>query len=118
MSKLSQSLLMGFEKYYNTITHVGQIHNNVVNKFLIATFINDILEGRYDFLVTEEQYEMLNELYMCLEGSCLVPYQKYCSDITVNKHPVVSYIRMLEENVPVIEKDRILEGTENNIRTF
>jgi hypothetical protein len=48
---------------------------------------------------------------MCVEGSCLVPYQNYCREFTVNKLPDNRYIRMTE--IPVDNStERILEASD------
>ena len=99
MSSLSDSLQRGFAKYYNTITKVGYIDRQAVNNLIIASWINDVLEGKYGVLVDDEQYSILNSLYQCIEGMCLVPYQNYCTDVTVNKTDPSQYIRITEDDL-------------------
>ena len=114
MSSISVALEKGFVKYYNTLTKLGNVDIHSVNNLIVASWINDVLEGRYGFLVDDEQYMLLNQLYMCIEGSCLVPYQNYCNDFVVNKLPNLdanTFVRLTENSTT-----RILE--DNNIRTI
>ena len=55
---------------------------------------------------------------MCLEGSCLVPYQKYCKTATINKLPDNRYVRITETNTVDKEGNPIgdsMRKYENNI---
>ena len=112
MSSISNALQKGYEKYYNTLIKMGYINKQAVNKLIVAQWIYDVLEGKYDCLVSDEQYNLLSRLYMCVEGSCLVPYQNYCREFTVNKLPDNRYIRMTE--IPVDNStERILEASDD-----
>lgn len=114
MSTISDALQKGFVKYYNTLTNLGYIDMKHVNRLIVASWINDVLEGRYGLLVNDEQYMLLSQLYMCIEGDCLVPYQNYCHDFVVNKLPNLdanTFVRLTEDS-----ETRILE--DNNIRTI
>ena len=119
MSQISKALENGFEKYYNTLVQLGSVDIKAVSSLIIASWINDVLEGKYDCLVDDEQYTLLSELYTCIEGSCLVPYQKYCRDITVNKLPDNRYVRMTEINTLDFEgngagnRERMLEASDD-----
>jgi hypothetical protein len=114
MSQISEALQQGFLNYYKTITGLGQVDLNKVHKLIIASWINDVLEGKYGFLVSDEQYSLLDHLYPCVEGNCLVPYQKYCNDVVINKLPDNRYVRMTEVLVDN-STERILEAS-NNLR--
>ena len=92
------ALLKGYERYYNTVTGMGHVQQKYVNNLIVASWIYDVLMGKYG-QVDEDQYKILDNLYTCIEGSCLVPYQAYCKDITVNKEMVSNYIRMTEDSV-------------------
>lgn len=113
MSSISNALQKGYEKYYNTLVKVGYINKQAVNNIIVAQWIYDVLEGKYDCLVDDEQYDLLSRLYMCVEGSCLVPYQNYCREFTVNKLSNNKYIRATETNTIDIEDDNA--GDRNRI---
>lgn len=96
MNAMGNALLKGFDKYYNTLVQVGYVNNKTVSQFIVASWIYDVLEGKYDCWPDEDQYKLLSNLYMCLEGSCLVPYQRYCKTVTINKLPDNHYVRITE----------------------
>lgn len=123
MSPINIALQKGYQRYYNTLKKLGSIDTGAVKRLIVAQWISDVLEGKYDCLVSDEQYSLLSRLYMCVEGSCLVPYQNYCKEFTVNKIQNRKYFRMTETNTIDIsgseagDKSRILEDT-NNLRTL
>lgn len=106
------SLIKGYERYYNTVTKIGYINKNSLDTIIIANWIYDVLNGKYDVLVDEEQYNLLNEWYNCLEGNCLVPYQQYCKDFGVNVGPNNVYVKMTE--LTTYNTERLLE--DNNLQ--
>jgi len=111
MKDLVDNLAVGYEKYYNTLMKLGYASSNAVNKLIVATWINDVLMGRYDIIINERQYKTLENLYMCMEGSCFVPYTHYCKIATVNKRFDRDYIRTTENN-----RERLLQS--GNLRTL
>jgi hypothetical protein len=106
MDAMGNALLKGYEKYYNTLTQVGYVNNKTVSQLFIATWIYNVLSGKYGILVDEDRYNVLNELYNCIEGSCLVPYQNYCKEFTINKDMRSDYVRITENSI-----NRLLEDT-------
>lgn len=109
---LSDSLMKGFIKYYNTLSKTGYVDKTHVNKLIIGSWINKVLDAEYGIVLNENQYNLLSKLWLCVVGDCLVPYTKYCNDVTVNKLPVSNYIRFTE----ISPTHRMLEV--NNLRTL
>ena len=91
MSQISQALEKGFLKYYNTVIKTGTVSKKSIDNLIVASWINDVLEGKYDCTVSEEQYTLLNNLYVCIEGSCLVPYRSYQAQCTSKVSTIVIY---------------------------
>lgn len=116
MNDILTSLERGFEKYYNTVTKLGSVNINSVYKLIVATWINDVLMGRYDMMVDEEQYNILDNLYNCLEGDCLIPYGSYCNTYTVNRYLDRDYIRTTEINTSQYGSTERMLDSENNLR--
>lgn len=112
MSSLNDSLLIGYEKYYNNLVDNGFIGMNHVNRLIIAGFVNKAINGKYGVIPSDEQYAILDKLYQCAIGDCLVPYGKYCGDVTVNKIDLGNYVRVTQLG----SDTRFLEGDDNNIR--
>lgn len=118
MNDILQSLERGFEKYYNTLSKLGYVSIDNVYKLVIVTWINDVLAGRYDMMVSEEQYRILENIYSCFEGSCLIPYGSYCDTVTVNRGLNRDYIRTTEiDTTDYGSTERILE-LDDNLRTL
>lgn len=114
MNAMGNALLKGFDKYYNTLIHAGYVNNKTVSQFIVASWIYDVLKGEYG-LIDEDQYNLLNDLYTCLEGSCLVPYQNYCKTVTINKLPVYHYVRITETP---IDDDYIREHENSYLKSI
>lgn len=112
MSTISDALQVGFDKYVRTIKATGYADPLTVKRLIVASWINKVLEGGYGFYANSEQYDLLNRLYMCVEGSCLVPYQRYCQEQSINITPVSTYIRITDES---ISTDRVTE--QDDLRT-
>ena len=112
MSTLTDTLEKGYEKYYNTLLKMGYVSKHSVNSLIVAQWIYDVLEGKYDCLVDDEQYKLLSKLYICAAGNCLVPYQSYCREVTVNKLPDNRYVRTTEVLVDD-STERILEASDD-----
>jgi hypothetical protein len=89
MSQISQALEKGFLKYYNTVIKTGTVSKKSIDNLIVASWINDVLEGKYDCSITEEQYSLLNILYTCVEGSCLTPYNN-CEKSGTSNTPVMT----------------------------
>ena len=113
MSSLNNTLLSGFDKYYRTITKLGYISKDSINKLIIASWINDIINGHYGILPDDEQYALLSNLYMCVEGDCLVPYQNYCRDFAINVLPNNEYVRTTETITYGTDRERLLDTYDN-----
>lgn len=110
---MEDKLLQGFEEYYNMLIHNGFVQNASMDNFIIASWICDVLNGRYGILVDSNDYCLLNSLYQYVSGDCLVPYTNYCNSVTVNKNIDSKYIRYLETN----SISRLLE-INNDFRMF
>ena len=118
MNDIIQSLEQGFEKYYDNLSKLGYININSVYKLVIVNWINDVLAGKYDMMVSEEQYRILENIYSCFEGDCFIPYGSYCNTVTVNRALNRDYIRATEFDTSNIgSTERILES-DNNLRTL
>ena len=105
-------LLQGFDKYYNTVTKTGYVPSNIINDFIIATWIVDVITFKEGIILSDEEYDILNKLYTCIEGSCLVPYSDYCKNVYLNILPTHTYVRVTEQD----SDTRITET--NEIRTI
>ena len=93
---MDDALMKGFERYCDNLSRYGKISKSSMNKLIIASWIYDVLMYKYQCLISEDDYNILSDLYQTVEGDCLVPYQKYCKEVSVNMLPPGFNIRSTE----------------------
>lgn len=65
-------------KYFNHLTNVGYFKQSEVNKLIILTFLQEMVEGSFEDLLTLEDFGNINKVLYCLFGnSCMTPYPSY-----------------------------------------
>jgi len=65
-------------RYFTHLTNVGYVKQSSVDKLLLLTFIQELIDWDFRGLVTEDDYEDINKALYCLYGSnCLIPYPDY-----------------------------------------
>ena len=87
------------DKYFNTLKIVGSISTNDMYKLVIASFIQEAIDGNYGRLLTENELKiMLTKLNYLTSSSCVLPYLQYCRDTHVNVEPTYTYVRVTQNN--------------------
>ena len=109
---LNDNLMKGFVRYYNTLSKIGYIDRSHVNRLIVSNWIKKVLNGEYSILVDNNQYNLLSDLWMCVAGDCLVPYTKYCANVTINKLPVNTYINFTNDSNNRVTEDDELRNTQ------
>ena len=67
--------------YFNALTQFGYKKQSDVNKLLVYNFIGEMLTGEMRYLITEDDYRLIEQALSCLYGSsCLIPYPQYIND--------------------------------------
>ena len=65
-------------KYFTHLSNVGYFSQSNVDKLLLLTFIQEMIDNDFRGLVSEEDYDYINKALYCLYGSsCLIPYPDY-----------------------------------------
>lgn len=96
-------------RYFNTLTNTGYVKQKDVDKLLLYTSIQELLDNDFRGLVTEEDYQYINRALYCLYGStCLIPFPDYYN----NKNKRVMYIGSMSELAHRVE---VLEGNIENL---
>ena len=96
-------------RYFNTLTNTGYVKQKDVDKLLLYTSIQELLDNDFRGLVTEEDYQYINRALYCLYGStCLIPFPDYYN----NKNKRVMYIVSMSELAHRVE---VLEGNIENL---
>lgn len=96
------------DKYFNDLKHSGFINTKTVNKLLLLVHINNILNNKDGYYLSETEYRKLSKLFSSLEGShCLLTYEKYQSNIPKNLVPTNRLVRVTHmEDIRIME-DRV-----------
>lgn len=74
---LSKEAFEALRDYFNHLKKVGYLRYDTVYKLLTFLFIDKMLNGKYVFTLTEEDYKIMSEMLQCLYGTCLIPYSEY-----------------------------------------
>lgn len=70
-------------KYFTHLSNVGYFKQSDVDKLIVLTFIQELLDRDFRGLVTEDDYNYIVKAMYCLYGSsCLIPYPDYYSTKT------------------------------------
>ena len=87
-------------RYFNHLSNVGYFKQSDVNKLILITFIQELLDQDFRGLVSENDYDAINRALYCLYGSsCLIPYPDYYK----NKTNGVMYTGSMSELVHRVE---------------
>lgn len=65
-------------KYFGHLANTGYMSQDNVNKLLLFDIIYNLLDNDFRALVSEEDYQIINNVLYCLYGStCLIPFPDY-----------------------------------------
>ena len=108
-------------RYFTTLTSVGNVSYNSVNKLLVLIFYKHFIYEDYRGNISKEDYNIIEQALECLYGStCLIPYPNYLGmvnlhlgDITEMAHRIAdneSHIQEMDNRVNVIEDTKVLKS--------
>lgn len=75
-----------YKNYLDTLEQEGYMPYDAVQKLLVLGFMQDICTGYFDELVSEEDYQVLNNCYDHVAGIKLIPYNVYTKVTQLPKH--------------------------------
>ena len=105
---LTKEVAGAVDRYMFVLSHVGYKSYCAVDKLLVYSFIEEIL-NKFSTVVTEDDYNLMAKTLNCLYGSCMIPFPYYVeSTIEPEEAPLFyyDYFRLSEDNN--------LRVTENN----
>lgn len=77
---MDEMTYQAISKYFTHLSNVGYFNQSNVNKLLLLTFIQELVDYDFRGLISEEDYNDINKALYCLYGSsCLIPYPDYYS---------------------------------------
>ena len=75
---MDEMTYQAISKYFTHLSNVGYFNQSNVNKLLLLTFIQELVDYDFRGLISEEDYNDINKALYCLYGSsCLIPYPDY-----------------------------------------
>lgn len=104
-------------RYFTTLTSIGSVSYNSVNKLLVLIFYKHFIYEDYRGNISKEDYNIIEQALNCLFGStCLISYPNYLEmgklhlgDVTEMVHRITG----IEDNITSV-KERLdnIENTE------
>lgn len=78
MKYIDNTLFRSINNYFSTLSRLGYLNYNGVNKLIVLAFLEELLNGEFNVIVTEEEYRAIMNCFKCINGSeCFIPYQCY-----------------------------------------
>ncbi len=95
-------------QYFNLLSYVGYLKQTEVDKLLVISFIEELLNSDLAFSITEQEYKLMMQVVFCLIGdSCLF-----------TDYPFLGYEATIRDNrdmfIPRITEDRQLRKTQQS----
>lgn len=96
------------DSYFSTVEKTGYVKENVLDRFLMYTFLIDFVEFTHDFF-TERDYSIVADALSALfsAGNCMMPYPVFCT----NRGTLGRAHYMGTFKVRVTEAERAADGT-------
>ena len=110
--EISNVVLKGLNKYYDSLSILGYRPQSNVNKLLVLSFLEEMLTEEMRFLITEEDYKAIDKAINCLSGDCLIPYNVYQGTDLFGIVDTSSF------TIPMLTEDNIVRTSEDNYIRF
>lgn len=107
---INQLTLDSINRYHQVLKRTGFMGDLEVYKLFTLSFIDDLFKEDFGWYITEETYELIDNLITCLsKNSCIIPYTKVAS----HTEPIKNFledipIRVSENNVIRLAKVDVL----------
>lgn len=80
-------LFNSLNKYYKSLSSLGYICPKETRKLLMLSFIDDVLNGMFGYIITEDEYKLLINVLGNMYGtSCIIQYPEYLKRVMELKH--------------------------------
>lgn len=117
---MDKNLLEGINKLINTLSKLGYIKDNEINKLLILSFLHDMLTSRLVYELTVDDYKKINAVITCLESnSCTInniPYIIY--DVEEGVQPSDAIITIVNNVVKTIKDNQTMVPQQGGTKKF
>lgn len=96
---LTKEVAGAIDNYMSILSHVGYKSYCAVDKLLVYSFIEELLD-KFRFVVTKEDYDTIAKVINCFYGSCIIPFPYYVNKPTEEEETPIfyyDYFRLSEE---------------------
>lgn len=77
MESYTDILTDALTAYFNTLKYYGYRNERTVHKLLVLTFLDELILGKYNIDITDDQYELLERAIVSLLGDdCLLSHKQ------------------------------------------
>lgn len=97
LNYLKEEASNAINNYMLSLSQLGYKSYCSVNKLLVFTFIEELL-AKYNFIITEDDYNTMANAINCLYGSCMIPFPNYANDTTEIPIFHYDYFSITEDN--------------------
>lgn len=87
--ELTNEVYDAVNRYFSMLSHIGYKSYDQVDRLLIMTFIEELLNGSMSQFLTEKDYITITDGLYCLYGTCMMPFPEYkrSVDVIVTRNP-------------------------------
>lgn len=110
MDSLSNITQEVFTRYFNTLFNIGYSKDSNLNKLLLLSILEEILDSELSYFVTEQDYKsIINAIYCIMGNSCLIDLPNYETfDSLIHKPKYTYYVRVSQDNIVRVTQDDII----------
>ena len=110
MNNLSITTQDTLTRYFEILKHGGYLQKHEVDKVLILSFIEEIIDDKFFDYITDSDYNiMINSIYRMIPNSCTIKFPSY--DVytnLINEIRTCSKYRATEDlNLRITEKNTV-----------
>ena len=92
-------------RYFTTLTSIGNVSYNSVNKLLVLIFYKHFIYEDYRGNISKEDYNIIEQALNCLFGStCLIPYPNYLGMINLHLGDITEMAHRIADNESHIQE--------------
>lgn len=100
MDRITKETYEALSRYFTALSQSGYMPYGEVDKLLVFLYIQELIEGKYNVTITEQDYKILQESLYCLYGStCLIPYTEYVTLPTTPLNTTSSLSSTEDDNI-------------------
>lgn len=113
MDNIATTILNTVTRYYNILYNIGYTDPKFTNRLLLLEYLNDFLDT-YIGYVDIELYQKIEKILDCMEGCCIMPYNRYTKILPKAKFTYRGHQRQAEQSTQIkLNEDAVSRVTEH-----